>query len=80
MATGDTSTRVDEEVPAGEGILTPFGSARKKSAQDRIPWKRANRMIHSTEERSVETEHRADVIEEFWWLPSRRVRHIRSPP
>jgi hypothetical protein len=26
----------------------------------------------------VETEHRADVIEEYRWLTSRRVRHIRS--
>ena len=28
----------------------------------------------------VKTEHLADFIEEFWWLTSRRVRHIRSPP
>jgi hypothetical protein len=27
----------------------------------------------------VQTEHLADVIEEFWWLTSRCVRHIRSP-
>ena len=27
----------------------------------------------------VETEHRSDVIEESWWLASRRVRHRRSP-
>jgi hypothetical protein len=27
----------------------------------------------------VEAEHRADFIEEFWLLTSRRVRHIRSP-
>ena len=24
-------------------------------------------------------EHRADFIEEFWWLTSRRVTHITSP-
>jgi len=27
----------------------------------------------------VETEHLTDLIEEFWLLTSRRVRHIRSP-
>jgi len=27
----------------------------------------------------VETEHRSDLIEEFWVLTARRVRHTRSP-
>jgi hypothetical protein len=27
----------------------------------------------------VETEHLVDFIEEFGWLTSRRVKHIRSP-
>jgi len=27
----------------------------------------------------VQTKHLSDVIEEFWWLTLRRVRHIRSP-
>ncbi len=28
----------------------------------------------------MKTKHVTDVIEEFWLLTSRRVRHIRSPP
>jgi hypothetical protein len=62
-----------------------WDSAGTRSARDRIPWKRANRLIHSTEERSVwmeivmETEHRADFLEECGWLTVRRVGHIRSP-
>jgi hypothetical protein len=27
----------------------------------------------------VETEYRMDFLEEFWWLTSRWVRHIRTP-
>jgi len=26
----------------------------------------------------VEPEHRVDFLEEFWWLTSYRIRHIRS--
>jgi len=50
-----------------------------------MPWIRTKHMIHSTDEHSVygvvvESAYLSHVIEEFWLLTSRGVRHIGSPP